>query len=115
MGLGMGIAARWMPVLERGGFSPIPFFYVMGGSLVFLFLTWHIPSVASAMMAGAVHLSYPVLGFTALVSLLTALACGLAPALEGSRADVHDAIKDGARQAGAGVRHRRPDLLGITY
>jgi hypothetical protein len=26
MGVGMSIAARWMPVLERGGFSPIPFF-----------------------------------------------------------------------------------------
>ena len=57
MGVGMSIAARWVPILERGGFSPIPFFYVMGGSLVFLFLTWHIPSVASAMMVGAVHLS----------------------------------------------------------
>src|SRR6185312_14753538 len=57
MGVGMGIAARWMSVLERGGFSPIPFFYVMGGSLVFLFLTWHIPSVAGSMMAGAVSLS----------------------------------------------------------
>ena len=57
MGVGMGIAARWMSVLNRGGFSPIPFFYVMGGSLVFLFLTWHIPSVAAAMMVGTVHLS----------------------------------------------------------
>jgi type IV secretion system protein TrbL len=57
MGVGMGIAARWMPILERGGFSPIPFFYVMGGSLVFVFLTWHIPSVAGSMMAGAVSLS----------------------------------------------------------
>src|SRR5437016_1594406 len=57
MGVGMGIAARWVSVLNRGGFSPIPFFSVMGGSLVFLFLTWHIPSVAGAMMAGAVHLS----------------------------------------------------------
>jgi type IV secretion system protein TrbL len=57
MGVGMGIAARWGAVVGRGGFSPIPFFYVMGGSLVFLFLTWHIPSVAGAMMAGAVHLS----------------------------------------------------------
>ena len=53
----MGIAARWVSVLNRGGFSPIPFFYVMGGSLVFLFLTWHIPSVAAAMMVGSVHLS----------------------------------------------------------
>ena len=49
MGVGMSIAARWMPILERGGFSPIPFFYVMGGSLVFVFLTWHIPSVAGSM------------------------------------------------------------------
>src|SRR5437660_3130804 len=57
MGVGMSIAARWGVVLGRGGFSPIPFFSVMGGSLVFLFLTWHIPSVAGAMMAGAVHLS----------------------------------------------------------
>jgi type IV secretion system protein TrbL len=57
MGVGMSIAGRWVAVLNRGGFSPIPFFYVMGGSLVFLFLTWHIPSVAAAMMVGAVHLS----------------------------------------------------------
>src|SRR5207249_8447722 len=35
----------------------IPFFYVTGGALVFLFLTWHIPSVAGSMMAGAVSLS----------------------------------------------------------
>src|SRR5260370_18208560 len=55
MGGGMGIAARWGTVLGRGGFSPIPFFYVMGGSFVFLLLTWTIPSVAGAMMAGAVH------------------------------------------------------------
>ena len=71
MGVGMGIAARWMPVLERGGFSPIPFFYVMGGSLVFVFLTWHIPSVAGSMMAGAVSLS---------------LADATYPAIWGSRA-----------------------------
>src|SRR5213593_345231 len=57
MGVGVRIAARWVPVIERGGFSPIPFFYVMSGSLVFLFLTWHIPSVAGSMMAGAVTLS----------------------------------------------------------
>jgi type IV secretion system protein TrbL len=57
MGVGTSIAARWVSVIDRGGFSPIPFFYVMGGSLVFLFLTWHIPSVASAMMVGTVHLS----------------------------------------------------------
>jgi len=85
MGVGMGIAARWMPILERGGVSPIPFFYVMGGSLVFVFLTWHIPSVAGSMMAGAVSLSladavYPaILGSRAAgVGLVTAGAVGSA-------------------------------------
>src|SRR5438445_4994881 len=57
MGAGTGSAARWVSVLDHGGFSPIPFFYVMGWSLVFLFLTWHIPSVAAAAMVGTVHLS----------------------------------------------------------
>jgi putative ABC transport system permease protein len=57
--------------------------------------------------AANVRVSYPVLAFTALVSLLTAIACGLAPAFEGSRTDVHETLKDGARQGGGGVRHRR--------
>jgi type IV secretion system protein TrbL len=81
MGVGMGIAGRWMPILERGGFSPIPFFYVMGGSLVFVFLTWHIPSVAGSMMAGAVSLS---------------LADAVYPAIWGSRAAGAGLIAAGA-------------------
>jgi len=56
---------------------------------------------------GDVTLSYPVVAFTGAVSLLTAIVCGLAPALEGARADVQDALKDGGRQIGGGVRHRR--------
>jgi putative ABC transport system permease protein len=56
---------------------------------------------------GPVQLSYPVLAFTALVSLATAIVCGFAPAFEGSRAGVQEALKDGSRQVGGGVRHRR--------
>jgi TrbL/VirB6 plasmid conjugal transfer protein len=85
MGVGMGIAVRWMPILERGDFSPIPFFYVMGGSLVFVFLIWHIPSVAGSMMAGTVSLSFvdavhpAILGSRAAgVGLVTAGAIGAA-------------------------------------
>src|SRR2546430_8306736 len=57
MGVGMNIAARWVAVLNRGGVSPIPFFYVMGGALVFLFPSWHHPSVAPAVVVGAGPLS----------------------------------------------------------
>src|SRR2546427_2543030 len=79
MGVGMGIAGRWMDILGRGG--PIPLFYVMGGSLVFVFLTWHIPSVAGSLMAGAVSLS---------------LADAVYPAIWGSRAAGAGLIAAGA-------------------
>ena len=55
---------------------------------------------------GHVGLSYPVLAFTAAVSLLTAVLAGFAPAFEGSRADFA-ALKNGVRQIGTDVRRRR--------
>lgn len=101
MGVGVSIAARWVPVIERGGFSPIPFFYVMGGSLVFLFLTWHIPSVAGSMMAGAVSLS---------------LADALVPTAMATRASgalVHSGALFGGLVLGAG-RRGMDHLRGAT-
>src|SRR3989442_4987937 len=71
MGVGMGLAPGWMPTLDRGGFSPTPLSCVMGVSLVFICLTWNIPSFAGSMMAGAVSLS---------------LADAVYPAILGSRA-----------------------------
>jgi type IV secretion system protein TrbL len=114
MGVGMSIAARWVPVLERGGFSPIPFFYVMGGSLVFLFLTWHIPSVASAMMVGAVHLSladvyYPTMlaGRAGALGFATAGAMFTLGRWSGSRlrefTGLHTGRRGGADGPAAGV------------
>jgi hypothetical protein len=42
-----------------------------------------------------------VLAFTAAMSFLTAVICGLAPALEGARTDVQDALKDGGTSKSA--------------
>jgi type IV secretion system protein TrbL len=102
IGVGMGIAARWMPVLDRGGFSPIPFFYVMGGSVVFVFLTWHIPSVAGSMMAGAVSLS---------------LSDAVYPAMLGSRAAGAGLVTAGAVGAAAvgGLRWGIDWLAGMAH
>jgi putative ABC transport system permease protein len=85
---------------------------ILGGGLGLLVAQWGLELLlaigpASLGDLGAVHLSYPVLGFTAAVSIATAIVCGFAPAFEGSRGSVQEALKDGARQIGASVRHRR--------
>jgi putative ABC transport system permease protein len=85
---------------------------VLGGALGLLVAQWGLAlllAISPVGLAdlGPVRLSYPVLGFTAAVSLATAVVCGFAPAFEGARGSVQEALKDGARQIGAGVRHRR--------
>jgi len=55
---------------------------------------------------GHVGLSYPVLAFTAVVSIITAVIAGFAPAFESSRADF-TALKNGVRQIGSDISRRR--------
>ena len=54
-----------------------------------------------------IGLDSPVLTFTALVAILTGLLFGIVPALQASRLDLTDALKDSSRSASSGVaRHR---------
>jgi putative ABC transport system permease protein len=85
---------------------------LLGGAAGLLLAVWGVEflvalSPVDLTTAGPVRVSYPVLGFTAAVSLVTAIACGLAPAFEGSRTNVQETLKDGARQSGGSLRHRR--------
>jgi putative ABC transport system permease protein len=85
---------------------------VIGGLAGLLVAQWSLAlllamSPIDPALVGQIGLSYPVLAFTAAVSIATAILCGFAPAWEGSRADVQDTLKDGARQGGTGVRHRQ--------
>src|SRR5437588_5832831 len=61
-----------------------------------------------------INLSLPVLGFTIALSILTGMAMGIYPALQSSRADLVDGLKEGGRgTSGSAHQHRfRKVLVG---
>jgi len=68
----------------------------------FEFLRQFIPPAMSADL----KLDGRVLGFTLLVSLLTGLVFGIAPALQASKADLNEALRHGGSRAGFGSGNR---------
>jgi predicted permease len=57
--------------------------------------------------ATGVSLSLPVLGFTIALSILTGVAMGIYPALQSSRADLVDGLKEGGRGTSGSVHQHR--------
>jgi putative ABC transport system permease protein len=54
-----------------------------------------------------VNLSFPVLGFTVALSILTGLLMGIYPALQSSHGDLVDGLKEGGRGVSGSVRQHR--------
>ncbi|HUI53473.1 MAG TPA: ABC transporter permease [Bryobacteraceae bacterium] len=55
----------------------------------------------------AISLDWTVLGFTLLLSIITGLLFGLAPALHASRADLSATLKESASRSGSGLRQNK--------
>jgi len=90
------------------------------GGIIGALLAWQlvplVPRLAANFLpieAGtATALSFPVLAFAIALSLLTGLLMGLYPALQSSRADIMDTLKEGGRATAGSVRqHRLRKLL----
>jgi putative ABC transport system permease protein len=60
------------------------------------------------------NLDWRVIGFTSGVALLTGLIFGTAPALQASRVNLNEALKEGGRSGGSAGRHRLRSLLVVV-
>jgi predicted permease len=93
----------------------------MGGTLGLLFASWFRQLLLALMSTGLTPISldvrtdYRVLGFTAGISIFTAILFGLMPALRATRVDLTPALKDNARGLSSSIfRMRLGKVLVIS-
>ncbi|HKP86588.1 MAG TPA: ABC transporter permease [Blastocatellia bacterium] len=85
---------------------------LMGGALGLLLATWGVPvltgiSSASIPRVAEIAINLRVLGFTAIVSLITGVVFGLAPALRSSSRQLTTALREGRRGSTGSILHQR--------
>lgn len=106
-------ATRWRIMREMLGESLL--LAIGGGVLGAILAAWGIegvsrgvPPAMSKFIPGwsNLGLSYGVLAFTTLISLLTGLLCGLAPAWQATRTNVNESLKGGGGKGATGGRGR---------
>lgn len=85
---------------------------IIGGAIGLLLAQWGVAALLALSpddipRISEVRIDARVLGFTVLLSLLSGIIFGLAPALQGSRINLNESLKDGGRSATEGFKHRR--------
>ncbi len=85
---------------------------LVGGAIGLLLALWGVALITKLLpqdfpRAGEINLDWRVLGFTLVASVLTGILFGLAPALQISKTDVQESLKESGRGASSSRRHNR--------
>jgi putative ABC transport system permease protein len=91
----------------------------LGGGLGLLLAVWGTSALGRLAAlylprAREIGIDGPVLGFTAVLILVTGIAFGLLPALQASRPDLQDVLKDSAKGSAGGGRTRMRAVLVVA-
>ncbi len=109
-------ASRW--ALARQTISESVLLALMGGALGILPAGWGMEFVSSFGLdlpnADLIRLDAPVLGFAVLLSVLTGVLFGLAPAWKAWKTDLNDALKSGAAFIGLPSRQRLRGIFVVS-
>lgn len=96
---------------------------LLGGVLGVLIAYWGVGGLVAALPEGqlnalpflkTLHLDSSILAFSFGLSLLTGMVFGLAPALQSSRPDLNEVLKEGGRNAGGGAGQRLRSALVVS-
>ncbi len=113
-GLGAG---RWR--IARQLLTESLLLSLIGGALGLLLAWWGTKALIALSPPGLMDLrnvavNLPVLGFTFALTLLTGIVFGLVPALEATRFDLNDSLKEGGKNIGGGSRTQRLRSLFVV-
>ncbi len=94
-----------------------------GGVAGLLMANWGVDALVAALPESqlnslpflkSLHIDARILGFSFGLSLLTGIVFGLAPALQSSRLDLNEVLKEGGRTTAGGARHRLRSAFVMT-
>jgi putative ABC transport system permease protein len=114
-------ASRWRVVRQLLTESLL--LSLAGGAAGLLIAYWGVPALIAVLPQSqlnampflkSLHLDASILAFSFGLSLLTGLIFGLAPALQSSRLDLNEALKEGGRQTSAASGHRLRNAMVVS-
>jgi putative ABC transport system permease protein len=114
-------ASRWRVVRQLLTESLL--LSVVGGAAGLVIAYWGTPALVAVLPQSqlnvmpflkSLHIDSGVLAFSFGLSLLTGLIFGLAPALQSSRLDLNEVLKEGGRNMAAGAGHRLRSAMVVT-